>query len=1036
MVSRLFRFCLMAVALSLTATYSTHAASQKLWSGLGDGVNWSDTNNWVGGTPAANDGVTFSGGARITNANLGVAISNITFTSTAAGSSISGAVTFNASAATLNIISNCNCTISATISITGSTLFIQSAVAQTKLSLTGAISGAALGVRIYGPGIVEYDQSANNTYGGSTTVASNDSNGNAGILQLSSSSAGSLVPADLSIGGTATGQPADSAQVILLFRDCIANASNVTINSDGLLNLGNFNETVATVTGTGHVATTQTFTVGNASTYTFSGSISGAGGSITKTGTGTMIFAGINSYTGTTTIADGGLTLQSPGLAVPGNLVVGDGVGTGATVLVSAASQIATVSEVTIKSDGTLNLNGQTATVAAVSMTGGAIALGTSGNLSINGALGMSGGTISGTTSSLSLGGDVTATSSVANGQATITTNVVLNSTRTFTVNLGNTQPELTITGAVSDGAAASGIFKTGSGTTDLITTTNTFSGQSTINQGVLRIKASGTFAIQGSIVIGNNVDAANSAILRDLTFGNDISATTPIVINSSGLLDISTGSVAEHIGPLSGSGAVNLGTLTLTIAGDGTAATFDGLISGAGKIVKSGTGTQTLTKNNTYTGTTTINAGALIINGSQSASDVTVNDGATLGGAGFVGAVTCTGASSIAPGSTIPGTLTTKNVSMSTTGSFKIDLASSTANGFDLLNTTGTVAVGGALNLTPASSFHALIGTKLVIVSNDGVDAISGIFSGTPEGTVVIAGALSFKVSYVGGDGNDLELTMLNAIPVIISAATATPSSAGIGQQIAFSVTADDANSDTLSYAWNFGDGSNGTGASTTHSYVAAGTYAVSVAISDGNGGSVSNSTSVTVSAPIVGSGNDSDNDGFSDTFEDGYGTSPLDSTSLPFPLTAATPLAGVKITAKLNFAKKPNDSFALSGTIPVPTGFVPAGSKLALAFGNFVEVFTLDAKARAKPSKTAQASVTIKSQKGVVAAQNSKFTMKLSKLDLQSDLASFGLTDETAKKAPVTLTVQIIFANTLYSATVAEHYSARQGKTGTTSK
>ncbi|MDP1793252.1 MAG: S8 family serine peptidase, partial [Acidimicrobiales bacterium] len=46
------------------------------------------------------------------------------------------------------------------------------------------------------------------------------------------------------------------------------------------------------------------------------------------------------------------------------------------------------------------------------------------------------------------------------------------------------------------------------------------------------------------------------------------------------------------------------------------------------------------------------------------------------------------------------------------------------------------------------------------------------------------------------------------------------------------------DPDSDPLTYAWNFGDGSTGTGATTTHTYAAGGTYTIGLTVSDGRGG------------------------------------------------------------------------------------------------------------------------------------------------------------------------------------------------------
>ncbi len=68
------------------------------------------------------------------------------------------------------------------------------------------------------------------------------------------------------------------------------------------------------------------------------------------------------------------------------------------------------------------------------------------------------------------------------------------------------------------------------------------------------------------------------------------------------------------------------------------------------------------------------------------------------------------------------------------------------------------------------------------------------------------------------------------------------------------------DPNGDALTYAWDFGDGATGTGATTSHMYAADGTYTITLTADDGNGGSDSSSQSVTVSAsggdPVLTSG------------------------------------------------------------------------------------------------------------------------------------------------------------------------------------
>ncbi|MGZ8396554.1 MAG: autotransporter-associated beta strand repeat-containing protein [Rhodoplanes sp.] len=82
----------------------------------------------------------------------------------------------------------------------------------------------------------------------------------------------------------------------------------------------------------------------------------------------------------------------------------------------------------------------------------------------------------------------------------------------------------------------------------------------------------------------------------------------------------------------------------------------FNGVISGTGALVQNGTGATILTTTNTYSGTTTINAGTLIVDGSIANSAVIVNNGALLTGNGAVGPTTINGA--LLPGQSI-GTIT-----------------------------------------------------------------------------------------------------------------------------------------------------------------------------------------------------------------------------------------------------------------------------------------------------------------------------------------------------------------------------------------
>lgn len=83
-------------------------------------------------------------------------------------------------------------------------------------------------------------------------------------------------------------------------------------------------------------------------------------------------------------------------------------------------------------------------------------------------------------------------------------------------------------------------------------------------------------------------------------------------------------------------------------------------------------------------------------------------------------------------------------------------------------------------------------------------------------------------RIRYVGS---------ANRNPVAV--ATANPTSGGVPLDVSFNASGStDADGDTLSFSWDFGDGTTGTGATPTHRYQTAGTYNAVVIVTDGNGG------------------------------------------------------------------------------------------------------------------------------------------------------------------------------------------------------
>ncbi len=99
------------------------------------------------------------------------------------------------------------------------------------------------------------------------------------------------------------------------------------------------------------------------------------------------------------------------------------------------------------------------------------------------------------------------------------------------------------------------------------------------------------------------------------------------------------------------------------------------------------------------------------------------------------------------------------------------------------------------------------------------------------------------------GGDSGSDSLTVVvaNVAPEI--GTLSGPSSADEGDSLSYAVSATDAGStDTLSYAWDFGDGDTATGASASHTYVEDGAYDLVVLVCDDEGDCTDDGQTVTV--------------------------------------------------------------------------------------------------------------------------------------------------------------------------------------------
>ncbi|MFO0810519.1 MAG: hypothetical protein U0746_17980 [Gemmataceae bacterium] len=74
-----------------------------------------------------------------------------------------------------------------------------------------------------------------------------------------------------------------------------------------------------------------------------------------------------------------------------------------------------------------------------------------------------------------------------------------------------------------------------------------------------------------------------------------------------------------------------------------------------------------------------------------------------------------------------------------------------------------GTVRVSGTLLASPDAAYRPRPGDTLVVVANDGTDPVVGTFAGLPEGAIVVTGPVPTKITYKGGDGNDIALVAVS---------------------------------------------------------------------------------------------------------------------------------------------------------------------------------------------------------------------------------------------------------------------------------
>ena len=278
----------------------------------------------------------------------------------------------------------------------------------------------------------------------------------------------------------------------------------------------------------------------------------------------------------------------------------------------------------------------------------------------------------------------------------------------------------------------------------------NSYGGTTRVQAGTLELQKSAlNGAVPGRLEIGG---VATVRLLGHTQIAN------PADVIVDGVLDLNN--CGDAFDELSGSGTVQLGSGYLNLGADNGSSTFAGQITGTGEVMKLGTGTVQFTGNNSYSGTTAVRGGTLIIDGIQPASAVLVESGGTLRGNGWVGLLTVYGRVQPGdPGAAYAGTMFCSNVVFSGSGRFASTLFD---NGSDKLGVSGTVQLGNA-TLELSRWTAPWVGQRFWLIDNDGTEAVSGTFAGLPEGTTVYVDGVPLQLSYSAGSTNDVVLTFTN---------------------------------------------------------------------------------------------------------------------------------------------------------------------------------------------------------------------------------------------------------------------------------
>jgi autotransporter-associated beta strand protein len=599
----------------------------------------------------------------------------------------------------------------------------------TTLSLGGTYSGAA---NTFAPQIVDSSNAGNPT-----------------SLQIN----GSLWNVTAGTNSTYTGGTVLSGGTLQVSNANALQNTTVTVNAGKLgFGAGVTSPVLGGLSGYGGIALRDananpvgTLSVGgNGSTTTYFGSLTGPGG-LLKTGSGRLTIGGSQTYTGATTVNSGTLQLgptvggfgsngggwafkttgTNPGVNVSNDVL---------TLTTTAQGNVATSMWYGIPQSvagGPWNASFTLNDVFGNGADGGAFVVQTAGT----GAIGTAGG-------SKGFGG-------LPNPNAGLVWELFNNSQVNILTNGNSTTTSLTapVNLRAANTPTTFAVSYDGVGTISYTLTqgANVY-GPINVSSGSLSSilgNPAGGLATIGFVGADGGTSVTQQVANFIFQMPNVLPATTPVTVNAGATFDLNGGS--QTVASLTGLGAVTNSsanyTSVLTFGNLGTSPTFSGTITGNLAVTMAGSGIQTLAGTSSYTGGTTINAGALAIATASAlpgSGPIVINYG---GGLIAAGAYPTVGAwlSSGTVNSQSNGAILLTPSSTDTL----VDFTTSPSFNSLSLGAAGTVTYSGSIN--PANAGYMLGGgggTLVLPNSLQDANSVSTNVTINGPGTVVLAAA------------------------------------------------------------------------------------------------------------------------------------------------------------------------------------------------------------------------------------------------------------------------------------------------------